>query len=76
VNTPESEISRLEQLAEASYTKMYDAPRHGVRDHYEDASSYLAQAIALATREEMPEAVERLKARKAHIYIVYTHQFR
>ena len=72
----ESEIARLEQLAEAAYTQMYDAPRHGARDCYEDASSFLAQAIALATHNGLTATAERLKARKEHIYNVYTHQFR
>ena len=37
---------------------------------------YLADAIRLAEQKHLIEACERLKARKQHIYDVYTHQFR
>ena len=70
------EIAKFEQLAEDAYSKMYDAPRHSVRDCYEDAMEYLADAIKLAEQKHLIEACERLKARKQHIYDVYTHQFR
>jgi hypothetical protein len=73
---PGPEIARLEALAEKAYAAMYEAPRHGVRDCYDDASSYLAQAIRLAERARMTETAERLRARKEHIYKVYDRQFR
>jgi hypothetical protein len=70
------ELAKFESLAEASYTQMYDAPRDRARDCYEDAMKYLAEAIKLAERDHLVEAIERLKIRKQHIYDVYTHQFR
>ena len=70
------EIAKFEQLAEDAYTKMYDAPRNRARECYEDAMKYLADAIKVAERDHLAEAIERLKARKQHIYDVYTHQFR
>ena len=73
---PADEIAKLEQLAEDAYTKMYDAPRNRVRECYEDAMQYLAEAIRAAERDHLVEAAERLKTRKQHIYDVYTHQFR
>jgi hypothetical protein len=73
---PRREIARLEQLAEAAYTAMYDAPRYGVRDCYDDAQGYLSQAIRLAERKHLNATVARLKQRKDHIYKVYDHQFR
>jgi hypothetical protein len=74
--TVQEEIARLEQSAEDAYTKMYDVPRYSARDCYDDARSFLTRAIELAARENLTETVERLKARKDHIYNVYTHQFR
>jgi hypothetical protein len=73
---PSREIARLEQRAEAAYAAMYDAPRYGVRDCYDDAQAYLSQALAIAERRSMKDAVERLQHRKDHIYKVYDHQFR
>jgi hypothetical protein len=73
---PRREIARLERLAEDAYTAMYDAPRYGVRDCYDDAQSFLSRAIALAERHRLHEEVSRLKRRKDHIYNVYDHQFR
>ena len=70
------EIAKFEHLAEDAYTRMYDAPRNRVRECYEDAMQYLADAIKVAERDQLAEAIERLKARKEHIYNVYTHQFR
>ncbi|HTW33118.1 MAG TPA: hypothetical protein VMD53_00765 [Rhizomicrobium sp.] len=70
------EIAKFEQLAEDAYTKMYDAPRNRARECYEDAMKYLADAIKAAEQSHLVEATERLKARKQHIYDVYTHQFR
>ena len=70
------EIARLEQLAEAAYTRMYEAPRHLIRDCYEDAGRYLAQAIAIAERDGLSDVAKRLKERKEHFYDIYSHQFR
>jgi hypothetical protein len=70
------EVAKFEKLAEDAYTKMYDAPRSRVKECYEDAMEFLAEAIKLAERDKLAAAVDRLKARKRHIYDVYTHQFR
>lgn len=75
-NEPNEEIAALERAAEEAYTQMYDAPRHRVRECYEDASANLARAIEIAKVNGMSEIADRLKARKDHIYNVYTHQFR
>ena len=70
------EIARLEKLAEAAYTKMYEAPQFMVRECYENATRYLAEAIVVAEREGLKDVTKRLKERKDHIYNVYSHQFR
>jgi len=70
------DIATFERLAEDAYTRMYDAPRNRAKECYEDAMQYLADAIRAAERSHLTEAIERLKARKEHIYNVYTHQFR
>ena len=70
------EIAQLERLAEAAYEEMYDAQRYRVKECFQDASGYLAEAIELAERDGLTEVATRLKARKEHIYNVYTHQFR
>jgi hypothetical protein len=73
---PRREITRLERLAEAAYTAMYDTPRYGIRDCYDDAQGYLCRVIELAERVRLKEIVTRLKLRKDHIYSVYDRQFR
>lgn len=73
---PYGEIARLARKAEEAYEAMYEASRHGVRDHYEDAMRYLAWAIELAESAGLAEEAAKLKARKDHVYNVYTHQFR
>jgi len=70
------DIAKFEKLAEDAYTKMYDAPRNRAKECYDDAMEYLAEAIKLAERDKLAAAADRLKARKQHIYDVYTHQFR
>jgi hypothetical protein len=70
------EIARLEKLAEAAYTKMYDAPQFMVRECYENATRYLREAIAVAEQDGLKDVAKRLKERKDHIYNVYSHQFR
>jgi hypothetical protein len=70
------EIARLERLAEAAYTRMYDAPSHLVHDCYEDAMLNFGQAIELAEKVGMNDIALRLEKRKDHVYNVYTHQFR
>ena len=73
---PAREIARLERLAEAAYTAMYDAPRTSVRDCHDAAQGYLTQAIKIAERASMADVAARLKRRKDEIYNVYDHQFR
>ena len=70
------EIARLEALAEAAYTAMYDAPRHAARDFHDDAQGYLSRAVKIADLKSKTEISTRLKQRKKHIYDVYSHQFR
>ena len=70
------EIARLEALAEAANDEMYDASRHRAKECYEDAMSFLAEAIALAEKVRLRRVAARLKARRDHIYNVYNHQFR
>lgn len=70
------EIAKFEKLAEDAYSKMYDAPRNRAKECYEDAMEFLAEAIKIAERDRLASAADRLKARKQHIYDVYTHQFR
>ncbi|MGD0191251.1 MAG: hypothetical protein ABSD74_10965 [Rhizomicrobium sp.] len=74
--TPRHEIAKLESLAEAAYSAMYDAPRYSVRDCYDDAQAYLRKAIRIASRLHMIETAARLKERSEHIYKVYDRQFR
>lgn len=70
------EIARREALAEAAYDEMYDARLHRVKDCYEDAMGFLAEAIALAETARLQRTASRLKARRDHIDNVYNHQFR
>ena len=72
----EAEIVENEARAEAAYAAMYDAAPHNVKDHYEDACRYLAQAIEIATGLELTKEVARLAKRGEEIDAVYNHQFR
>ena len=71
-----SEMVDNEARAEAAYTAMYAAPAHNVKDHYEDACHYLAQAIHFATDLGLTKEVARLENRGKEIDAVYNHQFR
>ena len=73
---PRAEIARYEGYAEAAYDAMYYAERYGVRECYDDAVSNLNTAMAIAKKHGLQDEAERLKARREHIYNVYTHQFR
>jgi hypothetical protein len=59
-----------------AYAAMYDAAPHNVKDFYEDACLYLAQAIQIATDLGLTDEVERLRKRSEAIDAVYNHQFR
>jgi hypothetical protein len=71
-----ADLVKYEAAAEAHYTAMYDVPRHGVKDHYEDALINLARAIEVAKRLDRADDVARLKNRYEHIGKVYDSQFR
>jgi hypothetical protein len=70
------DLAKYEAAAEAHYAAIYDTPRHGVKDHYEDALTNLARAIEVAERLGRAEDVARLKIRHEHIRKVYDSQFR
>ena len=55
---------------------MYDAPPYGVKDCYDDARLYFAQAIEVAKGAGLVADVTRLSSRLEHIENVYAHQFR
>jgi hypothetical protein len=70
------EIANNEKLAEAAYDAMYEARPHSVRDCFDDACGYLAQAISAAKRAGLDDEVARLTARRDHVIKVYDSQFR
>lgn len=69
-------MAEVEALAEAAYEAMYEARPHRVKDFYEDAMGYLAQAAEAAERAGSDTDVERLMRRRSHIREVYNRQFR
>jgi hypothetical protein len=78
--TPEpptqAEMARHEQWAEAAYDRMYDAPRHEVKDCKDDACEHLWKAMAIAEALGLADERARLEARRNHIIAVYASQFR
>jgi hypothetical protein len=74
--TEQEEMADYEARAEKSYSAMYDAAPHNVKDCYEDASLYLSNAIKLARKLGLAAEAERVAARAAHIDNVYNSQFR
>jgi hypothetical protein len=70
------EAYRLERLAESAYEAMYDAQRHNVKDHFEDALAYYRWAIDAAHLAGLESEIERLTRRVDHISNVYNSQFR
>jgi hypothetical protein len=76
VPLPAREIAKNEKLAEAAYDAMYEARPYGVRDCFDDACGYLAEAISIAKRAGLDDEVTRLTARRDHIIKVYDGQFR
>jgi len=70
------DLLKYEMQAEAAYHAMYDAPRAGAKDCYDDAMINLASAIEVADQLGHADVVSRLKARKEHVRKVYDSQFR
>jgi hypothetical protein len=70
------EIENNEKLAEAAYDAMYEARPYAVRDCFDDACGYLAEAISIAKKAGLDDEVTRLAARRDHIIKVYDRQFR
>ena len=70
------DIAANEKLAEAAYDAMYEARPSGVRDCFDDACGYLAEAIGIAKQAGLDDEAMRLTARREHIINVYNHQFR
>jgi hypothetical protein len=69
-------IAELERMAEGSYSAMYEARPHNVKDHYDDAQLYFSRAIDAAQRARLSDEVARLTNRRDHIIAVYNSQFR
>jgi len=78
--TPEiptrADMARHEQWAEEAYDRMYDAPRHEVKDCKDDACEHLWKAIHIAEALGLADEEARLHARLNHIIAVYGSQFR
>ena len=70
------EVENNEKLAEAAYDAMYEARPYAVRDCFDDACGYLAEAIGIAKKAGLDDQVTRLTARRDHIVKVYDRQFR
>ena len=70
------EVEKLERLAEAAYEAMHGARRHNVKDCFEDAVGYFAQAIDAARLARQVTTVNRLTLRREHVVKVYNSQFR
>ena len=69
-------IAELERMAEGSYSAMYEARSHNVKDHYDDAQLYFSRAIEAAQQAGLAGEVVRLTNRRDHIIAVYKSQFR
>jgi hypothetical protein len=74
--TARDTIAELERMAEASYSAMYEARPHNVKDHFDDAYGYFSQAIEVAKEAGLVPEVDRLTKRRDHVFNVYNHQFR
>jgi hypothetical protein len=69
-------IACLEQAAEASYARMYDARSPSdATAHYSDAKEALYEAIAAARQAGDTATAERLEKRLQHIKSVFRSQF-
>ena len=69
-------IAEFERMAESSYSAMYEARPHNVKDHYDDAQLYLSRAIEAAQQAGLVDEVGRLVRRRDHVESVYNSQFR
>ena len=74
--TERDTIAELERIAESSYTAMYEARPHNVKDHYDDAQLYFSRAIEAAQQAGLIDEVARLVRRRDHVESVYNSQFR
>jgi hypothetical protein len=74
--TERDTIAELERMAEGSYSAMYEARPHNVKDHYDDAQLYFSWAIEAAQQGGLADEVTRLTNRRDHIIAVYNSQFR
>lgn len=69
-------IARLEEAAEDSYARMYDARSPSdATAHYSDAKEAFCDAIAAATAAGEAATAERLMKRLEHIKAVFRSQF-
>jgi hypothetical protein len=73
----DTELARLELLAEQAYAAMYEVPPlRSPKDDYENACLYFHQAIEAARRLGLSSEVARLTQRRDHVRAVYDSQFR
>jgi len=70
------DLAYFEARAEEAYDAMYEVVSYGARDCRDDALIALGRAIAIAEKLGLPEEVERLRKRRAHIDAVFKSQFR
>jgi hypothetical protein len=71
-----ADIAYFEARAEEAYDAMYEVVSYGAKDCRDDALIALSRAIAVAEELGLPDEVERLRQRRAHIDAVYQSQFR
>lgn len=74
--TARVDMVRLEAMAEAAVSAMYDSRQRGARDCYEDARYHFERAAEAARRAGLADEAVRLKRRRDHVARVYKHQFR
>jgi hypothetical protein len=73
----DTEIARLERLAEQAYAAMYDVPPlSSTKDNYDDARLYFQRSIEEARRLGLESEAARLTRRLEQICGVYDSQFR
>jgi hypothetical protein len=67
------QLKKLEAIAEAAYSEMYDSSYPTGR--YSEAKEAFYDAISLARELGRPKDVERLEKRLEHVKDVFRHQF-
>jgi hypothetical protein len=73
----DTEVARLERLAEQAYAAMYDVPPlSSTKDNYDDARLYFQRSIEEARRLGLESEAARLTRRLEQICGVYDSQFR